>query len=188
MAVTDSIQCVGQKVRLVPFTVAHITSEYLSWLNNKHLMRFSRQRLHTHTTESSLAYLATFSGSLNHFWAVEQLDNGLHIGTMTAYVDPLHQTADLGIMIGPASAAGAGYGKAAWGLAMAHGFDTLNLRKITGGTAARNEGMVRIFQHWKMIQEGTQRQQELLDDGPVDILLFGLLRTEWTDLKNVSRC
>jgi hypothetical protein len=39
--------------------------------------------------------------------------------------------------------------------------------------------MVRIFQHWRMVLEGTQRQQIVLDDGPADVLLFGLLREEW---------
>jgi ribosomal-protein-alanine N-acetyltransferase len=188
MAVADSIACVGKNVRLVPFTAAHITTEYLSWLNNKHLMRFSRQRLRTHTTESSLGYLSSFPGSPNFFWAVERLSDGLHVGTMTTYVDTHHQTADLGIMIGHAAAAGTGCGKEAWGLALAHGFGTLSLRKITGGTAARNEGMVKIFRHWNMVLEGTQRQQELLDDGPVDILLFGLLRAEWTGWKGARPC
>ena len=188
MAVASSIACIGKNVRLVPFTEAHITGEYLSWLNDKHLMRFSRQRLRTHTKESSLGYLSSFPDTPNFFWAVERLGDDLHIGTMTTYVDTHHQTADLGIMIGHKAAAGQGYGKEAWGLALKHGFETLNLRKITGGTAARNTGMVRIFRHWLMILEGTQRQQELLDDGPVDILLYGLLRTEWVNNKGGAAC
>ena len=46
---------------------------------------------------------------------------------------------------------------------MRHGFAALGLRKITGGTSAKNLGMVRIFEHWRMRLEGTLRAQELLD-------------------------
>lgn len=168
-------------VRLTPFTEAHITPTYLGWLNNQSLMRFSRQRLVTHTAESSRAFLASFSGSPNFFWAIQRVADGRQVGTLTTYVDTHHRTADLGILVGP-EAAGTGCGKAAWGLALQHGFTALGLRKITGGTSAKNLGMVRIFEHWHMIREGTQRAQELLEDGPADVLLYGLLRAEWEAL------
>lgn len=169
-------------VRLTPFTKAHITPTYLGWLNNKALMRFSRQRLVTHTSESSRAFLASFQGSPHFFWAIERVADGDQVGTLTTYVDTHHRTADLGILVGP-EAAGSGCGKAAWGLALHHGFTVLGLRKITGGTSAKNQAMVRIFEHWRMKLEGTQRAQELLEDGPADVLLYGLLRAEWEALE-----
>ena len=170
----------GVSVRLVPFTEAHVTPEYLGWLNDRRIMRFSRQRLQTHTRESSIEYLAGFQGSPNFFWAIERVHDGLHVGTMTTYVDVHNRTADLGILVGHAAAAGTGCGREAWGLALGHGFASLTLRKITGGTSARNIPMIRIFEHWRMTLEGTQREQELLDDGlPADVLLYGVMRAEW---------
>ncbi len=165
-------------VRLVPFTGAHLTPAYLGWLNDKDLMRFSRQRLVAHTVESSRTFLASFQNSPHFFWAIERVADGGHVGTLTTYVDTHYQTADLGILVGP-EVAGTGCGKAAWGLALRHGFATLGMRKITGGTSAENRAMVRIFEHWHMRLEGTQRAQELLEDGPADVLLYGLLRAEW---------
>lgn len=164
-------------LRLAPFTEAHITPQYLGWLNDKSLMRYSRQRLHAHTRESSLAFLATFRGSPNFFWAVEQAPDALLAGTLTASVDPQHGTADLGILIG---LAGQGHGKAAWGLALRHGFETLGLRKITGGSSAKNRAMIAIFEHWRMHLEARQREQELYEDGPADLLFYGQLRAEWS--------
>ena len=165
-------------VRLVPFTEAHIKPAYLRWLNDKTLMRFSRQRLVTHTAESSREFLGSFRGSPNFFWAIERVADGNHVGTLTTYVDTHHRTADLGILVGP-EAKGTGCGKTAWGLALRHGFAVLGLRKITGGTSAKNLAMTRIFEHWQMKLEGTLREQELLEDGPADVLLYGLLRAEW---------
>jgi len=165
-----------KKVRLVPFLAKHVTAEYLSWLNDRRLMRYSRQRLRNHTRESSLAYLASFAGGPNLFWAVERSADGQLLGSMTAFVDAHQKTADLGIVIG---VAGQGFGSAAWGLAMEHCFNVLSKRKVTGGAVAPNEAMIRIFRRHGMVLEGTRRQQELLDDGPADVLLFGLLREEW---------
>lgn len=167
------------KVRIVPFSPAHISAEYLGWLNDRHLMRFSRQRVRSHTEESSRAYLASFAGTTNYFWAIERLADGRHVGSMTTYVDTHQRTADLGILLGHSGSAGQGYGGEAWGLALAHAFDKLGLRKVSAGAVAPNEAMVRICRKWDMRLEGTRRKQEMLDDGPADVLLFGLLREEW---------
>ena len=177
----NSRSITGPKLRLVPFSKAHVTDSYLSWLGNPQLLRFSRNRLHKHTRESSLQYLESFSGSENFFWAVETLADNQHVGTMTTYVDAHNRTADLGILIGP-EMTGFGCGKEAWGLALRHGFERLNLRKITGGTTANNTAMTRILEHWHMVREGTLRHQELLDDGEIDVLLYGMLREEWFEL------
>ena len=173
----------GKIIRLVPFLESHITPEYLGWLNDRHLMRFSRQRLLNHTRESSLRFLSSFRDAPSFFWAIERLSDGCHVGTMTTHVDTDNRTADLGILIGDASMAGTGSGSEAWGLALRHGFSSLGLRKITGGTSSRNLAMVRVFRTWGMTLEGTQREQELAHDGaPADIVLYGLLRSEWDEL------
>lgn len=169
----------GKIVRLAPFLEAHITADYLGWLNDRRLMRFSRQRHFTHTRQSCSDYLASFKNAAHFFWAVEFAADGLLVGTMTMFVDAQNKTADMGILIGHKQASGRGCGTEAWGLALRHGFENLGLRKITGGAAAENRAMLRIFEHWKMTLEGAQRKQELLDDGPADVLLYGLLREEW---------
>jgi RimJ/RimL family protein N-acetyltransferase len=166
-------------IRLVPFTAVHVSKDYLSWLNDRRLMRYSRQRLRSHSEESSREYLDSFTGTPNFFWAVERVSDGVHIGSMTTYVDDHQRTADLGILIGHAEAGGKGYGAQAWGLALSHVFSVLNLRKATAGAVAPNEAMLRICRKWDMRLEGTRRRQEMLDDGPTDVLLFGLLREEW---------
>lgn len=161
---------------MVPFTPTHVTDRFVAWLNDRRRMRYSRQRLRSHTRESCLAYLASFAGTPNRYWAVERVADGALVGSMTAFVDPHAKTADLGILIGEA---GSGYGAAAWGLALGEAFAGLGARKATGGAVASNAAMVRIFRRWGMALEGTRRAQELLDDGPADVVLYGLLREEW---------
>jgi RimJ/RimL family protein N-acetyltransferase len=166
-------------VDLGPFQEQHITEDYLGWLNDKDLLRYSKQRLHEHNRQSCLAYLKSFEGSPNRFWAIFRRSDHLHIGSATAYVDSADCVADVGILIGCSSVRGNGFGRDAWGQIMDYLFRVENLRKVTGGTLEPNVPMVRIFSHWKMALEGVRRGQELVEGVPADMLLFGMLREEW---------
>ncbi len=168
-----------QSITLEPANAGHINDDYLSWLNDKELMRFSRQRHFTHTRDSSLAYQETFKGTNNHYWAILEKDSGQMIGTINAYVDKAAGTADVGIMIGHPQARGKGYGKKAWALVLKFLFEEENMRKVTCGTVRGNAAMEGIAAHFKMQLEGVLRQQEILDDGPADVLKYGLLKAEY---------
>ena len=45
------------KIKLVKFNKKFLTKRYISWLNDKKLMRFSEQRLKKHTLNSCKKYL-----------------------------------------------------------------------------------------------------------------------------------
>lgn len=170
---------VSERVILVPFEEKFITDAYLLWLNDKDLMCYSGQRFLEHDRASSLRFLAGVRGTAHFFWAVQRRSDGLFIGTMTAYVESHHQVADVGILIGHPAVRGTGMGRDAWGTAMRYLFSTEDLRKITGGTSALNTPMLRIFRHWGMTLEGMRREHELINGVPTDVLLFGILRSEW---------
>jgi RimJ/RimL family protein N-acetyltransferase len=176
----------GSTIALRRFTIEDITPSYLSWLNDKELMRFSEQSRNTHTRESSLEYLQSFNGSSNYFWSVYRLSDKRQIGTLTAYVDEKSQVADIGILMGDASARGKGLAKQAWGLALNYLFSELGLRKVTGGTIEDNLAMINIFEYHKMTREGLLREQQLLGSKPFNIALYGLLQSEWTQNKHLT--
>ncbi len=170
----------GKVVTLQPITESHVTAEYISWLNDKSLMRFSRQRLRSHTRETSIVYQKTFVGTANHLWAIVDSTTEELFGTINTYVDQEAGVADIGIMVGNPRAKGRGAGKEAWGLVMGFLFDQLNLRKVTAGTVRGNIAMQKIAEHWQMVLEAQLREQEFIDDKPYDILRYGLLKREWT--------
>ena len=169
----------GSKVELVPFGPELITDEYLGWLNDKSLMRYSRQRLSSHTRETSLDYLRSFEDSPNRFWAIYRRADRLHVGTMTAYVDRAAGSADIGILVGHAEARGKGFGREAWGLAMDYLFRVEGVDKVTGGTSALNAAMVRVFRHWQMRLEEVEKDAEMIDGRRADVLRFGMRYREW---------
>ncbi len=169
----------GPHVEIRPFDESLITDAYLGWLQDKELLRYSKQRLRTHTRASCRAYLQSFVDSPHHFGSIHQRGDGVPVGTITAYVERHDGVADLGILVGHPQARGKGLAREAWGLMMEYLFRFEDLRKVTGGTLAVNQPMVRIFLHWRMALEGVKREEQVVDGRPADVLLFGALKSEW---------
>lgn len=160
----------GNLVRLRKFSVDNITDEYIRWLNDPNVVKYSNQRFRQHNQETCLTYLKSFENSDHIFIAIYQ--DLKFIGTMTAYISKIHQTADMGIMIGDRQYWGKGVGKDAWITLMQGLFDQFQLRKITGGTLRCNKAMVNIMISSGMQPDGIRIEQELVDGNPVDILHF----------------
>ncbi len=167
-----SLIAASNTLLLCPFTEADIVDNYISWLNEPEVVRFSNQRHRHHDQESCLAYLRTFFGSDNLFLGIRIADDRRLIGTMTAYISTHHGTADMGLLIGERSLWGRGLGLEAWSLLMRYLLQTRKLRKITGGAARCNVGMVRIMERSGMQLEATKVQQEIIEGEPQDVLYF----------------
>lgn len=162
----------GHKVTLQRFNESDITDVYIGWLNDPVTMRLSNQRFLRHDLQSSQRYLATFEDSANLFLSVRDKLNGNAIGTMTAYVSPMHGTADMGILIGDRSAWGQGFGLDAWTLLMQHLLAQAHIRKITAGTLDCNAAMLSLAAKSGMLPDGQRSRQELVDGVPHDIIYF----------------
>jgi len=164
----------GDRVLVRPFTGVDISEAYLGWLRDPEVVRFSSQRLRVHTPESCQAYLASFMDGTNHFLAICDRTSGTTLGTLTVYRCVPHGTADIGIMIGERKVWGRGIGAEAFCLVLSALKDSGAIRKITAGTLAVNQGMVRIMEKGGMRHEATRQAQELLDGAPVDVLYYAL--------------
>jgi ribosomal-protein-alanine N-acetyltransferase len=169
---TADFPLVGAKVKLARFTEEDITDDYIGWLNDPVVTRFSNQRFLCHDRESCRRYLASFAGTANLFVSIRRLDHDRPIGTMTAYVSPHHGTADIGILIGDRSVWGQRYGQDAWDTLLRFLARLPGMRKLSCGTLACNEPMVRLAERSGMELEGCRRAQELVDGEPVDVLYF----------------
>lgn len=172
-----TLSLAGRLTFLRPFADEDIGDEYLGWLNDPRVVRFSNQRFRTHTRESARAYLSSFSGSDNLFLAIRLAASGRTVGTITAYRSLPHETADMGLMVGDRSCWGEGIGLDAWSCLMDYLLNACRLRKVTGGTLRCNVGMVRIMERSGMVLEAVRAQQELVDQVPEDALYYAKFRT-----------
>lgn len=162
----------GQQTLLESFAVEDISPQYVAWLNDPEVVRYSNQRFITHTTHSCTLYVNNFKGSLSKLFKIIRKSDATTIGTITAYINQSHKTADMGILIGDRSSWGKGLGGDAWFALLNALLSLRQIRKVTAGTMDCNQSMIRIIQRSGMTFEAVRSKQELLDGKPQDILYF----------------
>lgn len=167
---------VGRVVVLEPFQITDVNPEYVGWLNDPQVVRFSNQRFRHHSLSSCRDYVGTFPGTPNCLLKIRRQEDGQMVGTMTAYAHVHHGTVDMGIMVGCRSAWGQGIGQDAWNTLLNWLLGLDNVRKVTGGAMRCNLAMVRIMERSGMTLEAVRPAQELLDGVPQDLVYFGRFR------------
>jgi len=168
----------GTRCFLSPFTKQHITDEYISWLNNSELMRFSRHRKTTFDFDSCHSYLDSFAVNKNLFFAVHDNITQEMIGTITVYFDANTQSADVGIMIGKPNLKCKGLGTEAWGLAFEHIFEHYQVAYVSGGTLTEHKAMIKVFENAGMSLFET-RDSNLEDFPDSKIQRYKVTVDEW---------
>lgn len=157
--------------RVREFLVTDINDDYIAWLNDPVVVQYSNQRFIEHSYESCRAYFNNMQSSDNAFLAIVDPLLG-HVGTMTVYINHHHATADIGILLGNKDAWGKGVATQAWCLVLEALKKIPYLRKITAGTLACNESMIRLALRSGMCADGQRHAQEIVDGVAVDILFF----------------
>lgn len=160
---------------LAPYRASMVSYRHIGWLNHKEGMKFSEQRHHVHTLESQHQYLNSFPiGS--HIWLIIARGHSVHIGTITAHIDPFNRTANMGIMIGEFTYRGAGYGSEAWSKVMEFLWAD-GIEKIEAGMMLINEPMIKLCKKTGMVLEGVRPKHFLVDNKRIDLVQYGSWRT-----------
>ena len=167
---------ITERLVLEPFSETYLTDDYVLWLNDPDIVKYSENRHRHHTLESCRAYFESFIDSPNCFWAITIADSGRHIGNINAYVNLPNSIADLGIMIGDKSSQGKGYASEAWCAVIDFMFRKRGIRKITAGTMSENTAMLKIMRNSGMSDDGIRKNHYLLDGREVDIVYMAVFR------------
>ena len=162
----------GKLLSLKTFTHNNITDEYIEWLNDPDVVKYSNQRFLKHTRESCTKYLESFEGSSNLFLSINLNENNCYVGTMTIYISIEHQVADIGILIGDKKTWGLGIASEAYQLVFNFLFKNYTIRKVTSGTLSSNKAMLRVFEKLDMHPDGIRFKHEIVDHVATDILFF----------------
>lgn len=172
------IESAQGRVVVQTFLREHITEEYLSWLNDKELMKFSNQRFQTHTRETAERYLAALNSTGSLLLMLLEKKTNKPLGTMTVHPNHWHQTCDLGILIGSAEHKGKGFGLEAWRLTADHTMNTGLFRKITAGTNSKNIPMIKIFESYGMVPDGVKHRHEVVEGVETDLVFYAKFRDQ----------
>jgi len=163
---------IGKNVLLSEFERSDITCEYIAWLNDLDVVRFSNQRFIKHNRKTCEAYLASFLGTNNRFLVIRHSESSNMIGTMTVYQALHHGTADVGIMLGNKAVWGKGFGQDAWDTALSWLDEVLRVRKVTAGCLDCNHGMIKLMERSGMHEEAVKRQHEIVDNVATDLVFY----------------
>jgi [ribosomal protein S5]-alanine N-acetyltransferase len=167
--INDFSMIVTERLRIVPFKTEHITTDYISWLNDKELMQFSEQRHFVHTRETCKSYVSSFNSSQNIFLVLLNF-NGEPIGTMTIYKDLSNKIVDMGILIGDKSSKGKGIGYEAWKSVYDWVVKNLKPRKVTAGCMAINTPMLKLMKSIDMQVDCVRRDHYMHNGKPIDVI------------------
>lgn len=137
-------------ILLKKFTSKNITTKYLHWLNNKNLMRYSRQKYYMHNIKSVKKYMKEMQDNLFLAIYIKKKINFIHVGNLSIYFNKKKRSASISILIGSTNYRNMGVGKIVW-------LKTINklskfefLDVISAGTHYKNKGMIKIFNYSKM--------------------------------------
>ncbi len=167
-----------ERLLLRPLTTSDIDENYLGWLKDVEVTRFSNQRFRQHNLQTCRTYQQSFSGTANSFLLIIHKKDDVPIGTLTIYRSPQHGTADIGLMLGDRHYWRQGLGLEAWSAVLNKVLTENGLRKVTGGTARPNIGMVKIMEQSGMTLEAVRQRQELIEGQAVDLLYYARFSTQ----------
>lgn len=158
-------------ISLGPFSEKHITEEYLSWLKDPEVTKYSEQRHREHTLNTCQSFFDNLSKD-DYFFAITANDNVKHIGNCHLKVNKANKTADISILIGNKSFWGKGVATSVYDLISKFSFEHLQLRKITAGTMQINIGMIRVLEKNGFVADGIKKKQFLWQNKEVDAVFF----------------
>lgn len=111
---------------------------------------------------------------------IQEDDSWKLIGNLGFFhIDPHAHSAEIGIMIGEKAYWNQGYGTEAMQLLLQHGFNTLNLNRIYLQVYENNPRAIRCYEKSGYLNEGRMRQAHYSEGKFHDVILMGVLRSEW---------
>lgn len=114
------------------------------------------------------------------YFGIRKVEDGALIGTVDfCDIEWNNQCAWLGIGIGERTEWDKGYGTEALQLALRYAFAELNFHRLSLTVIATNERAIALYEGAGFKREGAFREFGLRDGRRYDLLLYGILRSEW---------
>jgi [ribosomal protein S5]-alanine N-acetyltransferase len=173
----------GERLYLRALQDSDADGPYATWFNDEEVCRGNSHHVFPYTRESALSYIHYAQQAKDELiLAIVLREGSSHIGNIALqHIHPVYRSAELSIVIGNKEAWGKGYSREASRLLCTHGFLSLNLNRIACATFDNNEAMKRLALSLGMKEEGRRRSAAYKSGQYLDIIEFGILRTEYLE-------
>lgn len=157
---TSVVYITGARVILRPLLEKDFTLEYLNWLNDPRVNRYSQRRPFPVGCEEMKQYNDFFLKNPRKGFVLAIIDKkrDAHIGNISLVnIQPVHRCAEIAILIGARAYWNRGYGAECIYLLTKHAFTHLNLHKILAGSF--NPAFVKCVEKLGWTREGEFRER-----------------------------
>ena len=164
-----------------PLTLDDISGNYSRWFSDQEVCRCNSHGVFPQSAPQLETYVRASAKTKDRIvWAIVDSKTGCHVGNISLQdIDPINRSAELAVIIGEKSYWGKGYAFEASALLLKHGFTKVNVLRIYCGTAATNIGMQKVALKLGMKREGKRRKALYLNGTYVDLLEYGILKSEF---------
>ena len=115
-----------------------------------------------------------------YLFVARRLSDDRVLGTLDLMISEwTHRDAWIGIGLGDRATWNQGYGTEAMRLLLRFAFVELNLFRVTLSVFGYNPRAIRVYERLGFVHEGAQRERLRRDGRRYDLLIMGLLRSEW---------
>lgn len=167
-------------IRLRPLELGDLDALVL-WRNDpyirEHLVGYRMPV--TRSMEQEWLARAMQAGDREAHFAIETAPGKLIGVASLRAIDWVVRQARFGMMIGDAASRGRGYGRRVLDQILEFAFREINLERVYLEVADFNTPGVRLYKSAGFVQEGILRAHARRAGKPCDMLVFGLLRSEW---------
>ena len=143
----------GEHVYLRPISLEDVTGDYIAWMNDCEVVKYTESRFMPHTRESIIEFVKSANSDSTHTFAIIAKDLDRHIGNIKlGGINQNHRYGDIGLIIGRKEYYGRGIATESIRLVTDYAFDRLALHKVWCGIYAPNIGSLRAFQNagWEL--------------------------------------
>lgn len=152
-----------------------VTENYVAWMNDPEVVRYTEQKFMSHTVETVTRFVDEIWQAEDSFLFGIFIDEK-HVGNIKlGPINIYHQHAGLSYIIGDKKFWGKGVARASIAAVIAFGFLNINLHKIWATCFDENTASVRALESNGFIIEGRLRHQLMVNGKYTDQIFLGKL-------------
>lgn len=167
----------GQRIHMVPLSLAELNSNYVSWLNDEEVCKYTHHGIEYFTHNDAIAFINSLNGNgSKKVWAIYVTDSSIHIGNISLQqIDSINKKAEIAMLIGGKTEWNKGYGTEAVRIIVEYGFGQLLLHRIYAGVRSDNMGMITVFEKCGFIREGILKDSVFKNGKFYDAVVYGII-------------